>query len=81
MFESLEHLKCISRYCLQIKFSTVTQYMDDVRQHVKKTKTMLPVLSGDFHPYNDRTDQFWTGYYTSRPYLKYGTRMLQSRIK
>ena len=55
--------------------------MNDVLGHVKSSKKILPVLSGDFHPYNDRTDQFWTGYYTSRPYLKYATRVLQARVR
>jgi hypothetical protein len=29
-----------------------------------------PPLKGDFFPYRDTTNAFWTGYYTSRPALK-----------
>jgi alpha-mannosidase II len=32
--------------------------------------TDFPLLKGDFFPYADNADNFWTGYYTTRPSLK-----------
>jgi hypothetical protein len=34
----------------------------------------FPLYTGDFFPYADHPDAFWTGYYTSRPLLKAASR-------
>ncbi|MCL7038410.1 hypothetical protein MKW94_014475 [Papaver nudicaule] len=40
------------------------------------TQESWPLKTGDFFPYADRANSYWTGYFTSRPALKRYVRML-----
>ena len=68
----------------QIKFATLGEYFEAVQDAtLPDAHYAQPIasLSGDFFTYNDRDDQFWSGFYTSRPFLKYMIRVLQSRLR
>lgn len=41
----------------------------------------LPSLGGDFFSYADREDNYWTGYFTSRPFHKYLGRVVEDRMR
>ena len=57
-----------SAYGIKMKFSTLSQYFSSVKQERKSSKLMN--FTGDFVPYTDRWSEFWSGYYTTRPFLK-----------
>ncbi|CAB4275520.1 unnamed protein product [Prunus armeniaca] len=40
------------------------------------TNESWPIKTDDFFPYADRTNAYWTGYFTSRPALKYYVRTM-----
>ncbi|KAI4336391.1 hypothetical protein L6164_014924 [Bauhinia variegata] len=53
-------------------YSTPSMYTD--AKHA--TKEAWPIKTNDFFPYADRVNAYWTGYFTSRPALKYYVRMM-----
>ncbi|KAL6080566.1 Alpha-mannosidase 2 [Balamuthia mandrillaris] len=57
-------------YNLDIRYATVSEYFDAVHQE----QAAFPLYKGDFFPYADNKDSYWTGYYTTRPRLKRLTR-------
>jgi len=62
---------------VNIKFSTVSEYFDSVFQ----SKTQFTEYRGDFYPYADNEDSYWTGYYTTRPKLKRLTRSTTASLR
>ena len=76
---------------VRIKFATLGEYFDAVRSatNIKDTppqapshqQPLLPSLSGDFFSYADRMDNYWTGYFTSRPFHKHLDRVLESKLR
>ena len=55
---------------LTISYSTPGEYFRAVQQE----GATFPVFTGDFFPYADNGDSYWTGYYTTRPFMKIASR-------
>ncbi|XP_076463704.1 alpha-mannosidase 2-like [Babylonia areolata] len=70
---------------IRVQFGTVTDYFRAVAEDRKKAGggkvAALPKFVGDLFPYNDRDDQYWTGFYSSRPLYKYMGRVLQAKLR
>jgi alpha-mannosidase len=71
--QSFEHVETIIELCnkyntLNLKFimSTPQTYVDAL----KKETVMWPVKKDDFYPYSVIRNNYWSGYYTSRPAFK-----------
>ncbi|XP_033735847.1 alpha-mannosidase 2-like [Pecten maximus] len=62
----------------KIRFGTLSDYFTAVE---KRSALNIPTLAGDFFTYTDRSDQYWSGYYTSRPHLKHMSRKLQAILR
>ncbi len=59
---------------IRARFGTVQDYFREVRKSAaalnKSMTDIFPTLSGDFFPYTDERQEYWTGYFTSRPFDK-----------
>eukprot|EP01133_Synstelium_polycarpum_P015495 gene15495-18403_t len=71
-------------YDYNIKYSTLAEYFNETREWFAKTQTPLKYYDQDFMPYNE--DIFpkhieWTGYYTSKPYLKGLSRRTDASVR
>ncbi len=52
---------------IEVKYSSPDDYFEEVR----KLSPKFPIIKNkDFYPYNDEELDYWTGYFTSRPYFK-----------
>ena len=69
----------------EMSFGTLQDYFDSIRRFSKeKTKSqegLFKSLSGDFFTYSDRNDNYWSGYYTSRPFYKNMDRILEGYMR
>ncbi|KAL8619582.1 hypothetical protein ACOMHN_019638 [Nucella lapillus] len=69
---------------IKVEFGTLSDYFKAVADDVSTSghpSPPLPTFVGDFFPYNDRDDQYWTGFYSSRPLYKYMARALQAKLR
>ena len=65
----------------EVSFGTLNDYFEAVNERMPIEQKNYPSLQGDFMPYADiyvnSEPNYWTGYYTSRPYYKSLSRELQ----
>ena len=81
----INYINAKKEWKMTIKFGTLSEYFDSIRED-QKLKSLVdgsrfPVLSGDFFPYSDYRNDYWTGYYTTRPLNKQFSREIQSLIR
>ncbi|KAL9900565.1 alpha-mannosidase 2 [Glossina fuscipes fuscipes] len=75
------HINGEPNYFVEARFGTLQEYFDAVHQEQRERSKEFPILSGDFFTYADRADNYWSGYYTSRPYHKRMDRVLMHYIR
>ncbi|XP_021352991.1 alpha-mannosidase 2x-like [Mizuhopecten yessoensis] len=66
---------------VKMKFGTVGEYFDILKKEIKKAEENgkpEPVITGDYFTYTDRDHEYWSGYYTTRPFDK---RMIRSLLE
>ena len=63
---------------VNIRFGTLSDFfqLSDPQRNpqlaslLRARNTDIETLSGDFFPYSDRNDEYWTGFYSTRPFDK-----------
>eukprot|EP01112_Ceratiomyxa_fruticulosa_P009601 TRINITY_DN2513_c0_g1_i1.p1 TRINITY_DN2513_c0_g1~~TRINITY_DN2513_c0_g1_i1.p1 ORF type:complete len:1175 (-),score=244.78 TRINITY_DN2513_c0_g1_i1:43-3567(-) len=68
---------------VNIKFATLSDYFDNVaawESDQNQQQPAFPSYTGDFFTYNDINDDYWSGYYTTRPFTKGLSRSTQSTL-
>eukprot|EP01119_Soliformovum_irregulare_P017333 TRINITY_DN5131_c0_g1_i1.p1 TRINITY_DN5131_c0_g1~~TRINITY_DN5131_c0_g1_i1.p1 ORF type:complete len:1043 (-),score=336.35 TRINITY_DN5131_c0_g1_i1:28-3156(-) len=64
---------------MHVKFATLSEYFAAVAKSPPSQK--FPSFQGDFFPYNDRDQDYWSGYFSTRPFVKGLTRQLDASIR
>lgn len=70
---------------IDVRFGTLKDYFSELDKAMSYVgplpKGDLPTLVGDFFPYTDNDVDYWTGYFTSRPFDKALGRQLESQLR
>ncbi len=57
-----EYMNSRPDWNIEAKFGTFSQYFEALAERTKNIETQaFPVITGDFFPYNDFVDHYWTG--------------------
>ena len=68
-----------SEFNTDIKFGTLSEYFELVNE--ARPMNLAPTVTGDFFPYADVRDNYWTGFFNSRPFDKWFDRFLEHWIQ
>eukprot|EP00730_Choanoeca_flexa_P003248 TRINITY_DN11341_c0_g1_i2.p1 TRINITY_DN11341_c0_g1~~TRINITY_DN11341_c0_g1_i2.p1 ORF type:complete len:1226 (+),score=295.66 TRINITY_DN11341_c0_g1_i2:167-3844(+) len=75
----MEHLNNDPDADVEVRFGTLRDYFELLEQ--RAPGSTFSTLSGDFMPYNDRKDHYWSGYFTTRPMYKRMSRVLETELR
>ncbi|EFJ05441.1 hypothetical protein SELMODRAFT_228, partial [Selaginella moellendorffii] len=67
-----------SRMKMDVNFGTLEDYFQALHG---TGVTDFPALSGDFFAYADKEDDYWSGYYVTRPFYKALDRLLEETLR
>ncbi|KAL4226183.1 Alpha-mannosidase 2 [Mactra antiquata] len=80
-----KYINAKTEWKMKIKFGTVNEYFTKIKSNQEKRSQVdgsnFPSISGDFFPYSDIQDDYWTGYFSTRPFNKQMSRELQNLMK
>ena len=65
---------------VQIQFGTMADYFAEVIKQHQADKNLRVIGGPSFFTYADKDEEYWSGYYTSRPFYKSMDRELESLI-
>ncbi|KAH9495040.1 Alpha-mannosidase 2 [Bulinus truncatus] len=82
----IQYMNSRSDWNINVQWGTLQDYFQLTKQDHANRKLSgdaeeFPVLTGDFFPYSDRDSEYWTGYYSTRPFDKYFSRDVQSTLQ
>lgn len=81
----MEYMNAKQDWNISVKFGTLSEYFDMVRADEQRgsvsQRSSFPVLKGDFFPYSDQNSEYWTGYYSTRPFHKQLSRQIERNIR
>ena len=66
---------------IQMKFGTVGEYFDLLDEEIDQSEEKESTLTGDYFTYTDRDNEYWSGYYTTRPFDKRNIRWMLELLR
>jgi alpha-mannosidase II len=66
---------------VEVKFGTLRSYFELLKQKNKKNGKQFKTLTGDFFTHADKEDQYWSGFYSSKPFYKRLDRMVEHYLR
>lgn len=85
----ITHINALPEFNMKIKFGTIRDYFKSIENHIYPPfpaidgfhqSAVFPVVSGDFFPYSDKNNDYWTGFFSNRPWLKKFVRVTESLL-
>ncbi|CDW55051.1 Glycosyl hydrolases family 38 protein [Trichuris trichiura] len=76
-----EFMNAQKEWNVQVQFGTLEDYFSALELETRERKIDFPTLSGDFFSYADRDNDYWVGYFTSRPFYKRMERTLAHHVR
>ncbi|PKA57918.1 alpha-mannosidase II [Apostasia shenzhenica] len=88
-----DHINSNPALRTEVKFGTLEDYFSTLRDEAERINYSrpgesgsgelggFPSLSGDFFTYADRNQDYWSGYYVSRPFFKAVDRVLEQTLR
>lgn len=78
----INYMNSIKKWKVHARFGTLKDYYELINDKKSSSdQSSYPTLQGDFFPYNDVGDDYWTGYFTTRPYDKNFERELETSLR
>uniref|UniRef100_A0A0N4ZBQ4 Alpha-mannosidase n=1 Tax=Parastrongyloides trichosuri TaxID=131310 RepID=A0A0N4ZBQ4_PARTI len=66
---------------MNVQFGTLNDYFKKNDENLIEEKINISTVSGDFFTYADGDQDYWSGYYTSRPFYKRFDRVLMDALR
>jgi len=85
----MDHINSHKEMGMHVQFGTLAEYFSAVRHSAGGDKSHdgevipsnFPSLTGNFYTYSDRGEDYWSGYFTSRPFYKNLERVLETNLR
>ncbi|XP_052768637.1 alpha-mannosidase 2x-like [Mya arenaria] len=83
----MEYINNRPDWNMNVQFGTLNNYFNIVKNKQLQSvishdkNSAFPVLKGDFFPYSDLDSEYWTGYYSTRPFQKQLSRDVESSLR
>lgn len=77
--EIMAYMNSRSDWNISVRFGTLTEYFKLLKE--ASPQIHYPSVTGDFFVYSETPNQYWSGYFTSRPLDKFLGREIQALLK
>ena len=74
-----DYINSNPKFNTEVAFGTLADYFKLITDYTPVES--FPSISGDFFSYSDRVDNYWTGFFNSRPYYKWFDRYLENWVQ
>ena len=74
-----DYINSNPKFNAEVAFGTLADYFKLITDYTPVES--FPSISGDFFSYSDRVDNYWTGFFNSRPYYKWFDRYLENWVQ
>lgn len=81
----MQYMNAREDWKIDVQFGTLKDYFEVLRKsEEKKTQQHndknFPTVTGDFFPYSDKSNAYWSGYFTTRPHAKKFSREVERTL-